>query len=483
MNLSIKEYKWKLKDFQIFSTSCKKYLDLKDLQFYNPIFSLYFHYHNTKNANKIIDLYNKYHILQILESENYKYYNSNKICNCNIYDKQLNITINKDLFIKCIHLIDPIHIMMNNYNLNNTLLPNNYTYNYNNKINNLNNSAYIDAFFCYLMSNLVLHNKLLHFPIFYSSINGILNEYNFDISEEYSDFINEKWFHKNIGNSFTIDMYINDTDSNDTDSNDTDSNNSDLNNIDDNFVSKLPNCPVQYIFLEKLEGTLEDFLEIENINTELIKSCLFQIIFTLAYLQKHFKFTHNDLHINNIMYITTKLTYIYYKYNNIYFKVPTHGYIFKIIDFGRIIFTFKNKTFFNDVYSKYGEAEGQYHYPIPNVPLYDNDRYKLDIKPNYSFDMCRLSTTMLDYIYEKNEKNENNENNEKNELYQFLNDIVIDKNNNNIYENMSDNFDLYIDIAKNAINGLPHELLQKDIFKEYRTKKKLFPKKEYYGMD
>ena len=48
---------------------------------------------------------------------------------------------------------------------------------------------------------------------------------------------------------------------------------------------------------------------------------------------------------------------------------------------------------------------------------------------------------------------------------------------------MSDNFDLYIDIAKNAINGLPHELLQKDIFKIYRTKKKLFPKKEYYGMD
>jgi len=473
MDLSIREYKWELKDFKIFSNSCKKYLNLKDLQFYYPILSLYFHYHNTKYANKIIDIYNKYHILQIFESENHKYYDSNKFCNCNIFDKKLSKIINKDVFVKCIHLIDPIHTMMNNYKTN-TFLPNNYTYNYNYKINNLNNGAYIDVFFSYLMGNLVLQNKSLHFPIFYSSINGILDEYKFDISEEYSELIVNKWFNKNIGSLFTIDMYIDETESDScNDSNDScnDSNNSYDSNINNDFICKLQNFPVQYIFLEKLDGTLEDFLEIEDINTELINSCLFQIIFTLAYLQKHFKFTHNDLHINNIMYTSTKLTYIYYKYNNIYFKVPTHGYIFKIIDFGRSIFTFKNKTFFNDVYNKYGEAEGQYHYPIPNVPLYEKDRYELDINPNYSFDMCRLSTTMLDFI------------DEKNELYQFLNDIVIDKNNNNIYENMSDNFDLYIDIAKNAINGLPHELLQKDIFKIYRTKKKLFPKKEYYGMN
>ena len=32
------------------------------------------------------------------------------------------------------------------------------------------------------------------------------------------DFINEKWFHKNIGDIFTIDLYISDTDLNDSDS-------------------------------------------------------------------------------------------------------------------------------------------------------------------------------------------------------------------------------------------------------------------------
>ena len=152
-------------------------------------------------------------------------------------------------------------------------------------------------------------------------------------------------------------------------------------------------------------------------------------------------------------------------------KVPTHGYIFKIIDFGRSIYTFKNKTYFNDVYSKYGEAEGQYHYPVPNVALYDDDRYKLDIIPNPSFDMCRLTTTILDYI------------DESEDLYKFLNKIVIDKNEKNIYEDMSDSFDLYIDIAKYSCNGIPHILLNDDIFKEYKTKKRYFPKRDFYSMD
>ena len=48
---------------------------------------------------------------------------------------------------------------------------------------------------------------------------------------------------------------------------------------------------------------------------------------------------------------------------------------------------------------------------------------------------------------------------------------------------MSDSFDLYIDIAKNSCNGIPHILLQNDIFKKYRTKKRYFPKRDFYGME
>ena len=46
-----------------------------------------------------------------------------------------------------------------------------------------------------------------------------------------------------------------------------------------------------------------------------------------------------------------------------------------------------------------------------------------------------------------------------------------------------DDFDLYIDIAKYSCNGIPHILLSNDIFKKYRTKKRYFPKRDFYGMD
>jgi len=177
------------------------------------------------------------------------------------------------------------------------------------------------------------------------------------------------------------------------------------------------------------------------------------------------------------MYEKTTKKYLYYKYNNSYFKIPTYGFIFKIIDFGRSIFEYKNKVFFNDVFSKYGEAEGQYDYPIPSVSLYKNNKYNIDTTPNFSFDMCRLSTTILEEL-DKNYKFKNDDDNEK--IYSFLNHIVTDINNKNIYINKSDNFDLYIDIAKKSCNGLPHELIFHSIFIDLKIKKKLFPKHNYF---
>ena len=65
----------------------------------------------------------------------------------------------------------------------------------------------------------------------------------------------------------------------------------------------------------------------------------------------------------------------------------------------------------------------------------------------------------------------------------LVTNIVIDKEGDNIFETMTDSFDLYVDIAKNACNGIPHELIRDDIFKKYRIKKKVFPKRDYYCMD
>ena len=490
MNSEIQFHKWNKHDYKRLYSSIRDILDINNLQFYMPFYSLYFYIHNKPKANHKIDMKRNYYLKEVLEITKSRYYNSNMFLKGNIYNESKNIVTECELFCKSIPILDPIHIVNNNYNLvnhNNYHLPSNYNYNTFHKINDMNNTAYIDVLCSFLFGNLTHYKKNPSFPLYYGSVNGI-GDYNYDLTEDYDDIKNDRCFNENIDKGFKLEIYVSEDESSsesDESSSDDEDDKSDADsepeksddedekykdNSFDDCIAKLLKIPIQLLFIEKLEGTLEDLLD-EDIAEDVLLSCIFQISFALTYLQKHFAFTHNDLHINNIMYKSTTTTYLYYKYNNIYFKVPTHGYIFKIIDFGRSIYTFKNKTYHNDVYSKYGEAEGQYQYPIPNVASYRDNRYKNDIMPNPSFDMCRLSTTMLDFI------------DENNDLYNFLNNIVIDKNGKNIYDDMSDSFDLYIDIAKNACNGIPHELIHDDIFKKYRIKKKVFPKRDYYCMD
>ena len=239
----------------------------------------------------------------------------------------------------------------------------------------------------------------------------------------------------------------------------------------------LKNLPCQLFFIEKLEGTLEDLLDvIEKTNHEVLLSCIFQVTFALAYLQKHYNFTHNDLHINNVMYIKTDKLYIYYKFNNIYYKVPTHGYIFKIIDFGRAIFTFHKKTFFNDTFYKHGEAGGQYS-ELYNK-LFNNEIKNDIINPNFNFDLCRLAITIIDvcgYNKEDNYKNKQN-------VFDFIYNMTIDTQGNSLSD-LNDDFDMYISISKYACSSKPNIILKNWIFNEYKIKKKFFPKKSYYDLN
>ena len=238
----------------------------------------------------------------------------------------------------------------------------------------------------------------------------------------------------------------------------------------DDYIAILKDIPIQQLYIEKLVQTLEDLLD-EKIEEDLLISCFFQISFALTYLQKHFQFTHNDLHINNIMYAETTTKYLYYKYNNIYYRVPTYGKIFKIIDYGRAIFTFNNKVFLNDVFSKHGEAGGQYNYPSQVRFLKLSDK-KDNPRPNYHFDLCRLSMTIVQEL---------NEEDYSEETIEFLKKLCINRQNESFCE-MRDDFKLYISIAKDACNCLPREVIVNSIFKKYRVKKSVFPRKSFYTL-
>jgi hypothetical protein len=121
-------------------------------------------------------------------------------------------------------------------------------------------------------------------------------------------------------------------------------------------------------------------------------SMVMQILMTLICYQKAFNFTHNDLHSNNIMYVPTQKPFLYYRVDGKHYKVPTHGRILKIIDFGRAIYRFRGSAICSNAFAPGGEAAGQYNCE----PFLDDTKPRLD--PNYSFDLCRLATSLYDLI-------------------------------------------------------------------------------------
>ena len=165
------------------------------------------------------------------------------------------------------------------------------------------------------------------------------------------------------------------------------------------------NVPVQVTIMEKLEGTFYELLK-TNPEPEKHHAWIAQIIFALAYAQRNFAFTHNDLHGNNIMFKRTDDQFFYYFHAGVTYKVPTYGYLLKIIDFDRGIGSVKlpgmkeAKLFMSDQFSSADEAGGQYNFH----PFY-TEKHAI-IKPNPSFDLARLATSLFWDLYPNGPKYE-----------------------------------------------------------------------------
>ena len=95
----------------------------------------------------------------------------------------------------------------------------------------------------------------------------------------------------------------------------------------------------------------------------------------------------------NIMFKKIDEEFKYFRYQDIYFRVPTFGKIYKIIDFGRAIYEFKGKTICSDSYHPKGDAATQY-----NFEPYFNEK-KSRLEPNFSFDLCRLGCSLFDHFF------------------------------------------------------------------------------------
>ena len=65
-----------------------------------------------------------------------------------------------------------------------------------NKLLNKNNSAYIDSFCTFVCSKLVDNNLCPNFPKYFGSYCGIMDEYWFDMTDEYEIYNEKDWFRK-----------------------------------------------------------------------------------------------------------------------------------------------------------------------------------------------------------------------------------------------------------------------------------------------
>ena len=221
------------------------------------------------------------------------------------------------------------------------------------------------------------------------------------------------------------------------------------------------NYPVQMICLEKCDGTFDDLFTSGSATLENTSSALFQVVMSLIIYQKMFSFTHNDLHTNNIMYIETDIPYLFYKFENIVYKVPTYGRIYKIIDFGRSIYRFNGTTYCSDSFGPGGDADTQYNCE----PFFNNKKARLE--PNMSFDLCRLGCSIYDFIIP-----EHLEYDDYDDLQKTIYRWCLDDNNKNVlYKKNGDerypDFKLYKMIARTVHKHTPQEQLQYPFFHQF----------------
>lgn len=230
---------------------------------------------------------------------------------------------------------------------------------------------------------------------------------------------------------------------------------------DEEHLAYIYNYPIQAICIEKCSGTFDSLFENEEITSHEGICALFQIIMNLITYQKCFHLTHNDLHTNNIMYIKTSEEFLYYKVNKQYYKVPTYGKIYKIIDFGRSIYKFNGKMFIGNCFGPNGDASTQY-----NCEPYMNDK-KPRVDPNFSFDLCRLGCSVYDFIIDEEENPE-----DFNDLQKVVSLWCKDDYNKNILykkngEERYPDFKLYKMIARTVHNHIPEDQLKLPYFSAF----------------
>jgi hypothetical protein len=586
----------KRKNINLFAKfQTNKRISLSNVQNYIPIYDRFFSLNNT-NYNSI-NLNHLWSISDIKEKDGEK---SENIFNCklkNISDIE-DFTMTQKVFFKMAPLLDPFKYIVGKYNHTDEQLFNLPSFDksirIHPKIEDTNNSSYIDGFFCFLTSQMLNNHSFIHGVDYYGSFLAIKNNYKLNIIDDLDYLVTSEFFNKKQNVLFNVEDYshlitdddndvkalkplnilngsqksvlsaksiddtifenifeVNDSSlshitladvkhmnvelvdimnsnefnimdqkksetlksgstcsSRTSHTNENDNENSNENECDEDVICSgsgsgsgsdkcidvdsdlsgdysdideeslmltIPQFPVQVICMENCESTFDDLIMNNELSHDEWFAALMQIIMILITYQKSFSFTHNDLHTNNVMYIPTNKKYIYYCYKKKYYKVPTFGKIFKIIDFGRAIYKLGGKVFCSDSFQLGGDAATQY-----NTEPYLNDK-KPRLEPNFSFDLCRLACSIFDYIIDDIDDVKNLS--ECEPIVKLIVEWCIDDNGVNVlYKNNGveryPDFKLYKMIARCVHNHTPHAQLERPEFSKFVCQKNNMPKGE-----
>lgn len=250
------------------------------------------------------------------------------------------------------------------------------------------------------------------------------------------------------------------------------------------IFAALSEFPTMLMFLESNKDTMDSLLDDSPDMTTQAgtpeweaqwSAWLFQVIAALCPLQSLWAMTHNDLHSNNILWTPTDKEFLYYTTNDRRkWRVPTYGKLFRIIDFGRAIYTHNGVLCISDDYWPENEAGSQYNFG----PLYDPKEPR--VYPNPSFDLCRLSVSIFEALFTEipsdrpggcllSSESGREQKETVSDLFNILWSWLIDDDGCNVLWD-SDNsekypgFDLYRVIAQKVKGAVPKEQLDKAPF-------------------
>ena len=453
------------------------------------------------------------------------------------------------VFLKRAHLLDPISYMSGTYltpSNGGLPAPAEPWRNALEKMNDPNNEAYVDALFALYANQLVLNNISPHWCRCYGTFAATANTYLYDITEEYDSLKQNPWWHRNQRNGLFSIFHDEEDDGAFkaiAESAGTDLGSSDFTELTEDLVSavsvptsgeepaavsekpvrlrtpkirfkplvsssasdddedddeddeedaefaEFTNFPVQVTLLECADETLEDLAD-DEAETPLAErdekwtAWLFQICAALACAQHLFGFAHNDLHSNNVMWSATEKTHLTYRIHSkketYTVRVPTYGKLMKIIDFGRASYTLPCGFFISDAFYPGNDAAEQYNCE----PFYD-PKAGPKLEPNPSFDLCRLSVSLIDSLFPERptaaspvrimSKEPGKMYTETvSPVYNLLWSWLLDDEGINVLrtpdgEERYPEFDLYCALAADVHSAVPKHQLVKPLFSKYRS--------------